>query len=59
MNDKKPKLDAKTLAVAKRVLAMPPKHNADLKVGRQSKKEKRESVGSLGTPFARLFVAGP
>lgn len=37
---KAPKLDAATLDVVKRVLALPPKQNKDLKVG-QSETKKR------------------
>ena len=36
MGEKKAKLDAATAAVVKRVLATPPKHNEELKVGRAS-----------------------
>jgi hypothetical protein len=42
MTKKPPKLDAATLDVMKRVLAMPPKHNEDLKVGRDKKNEEGE-----------------
>ena len=41
MTGKNTKVDKATIEVAKRVLAMPPKHNADLKVGRGSGEEKR------------------
>lgn len=43
MAAKKPKLDEATLKVVRQVLAMPPKHNADLKLGRPAKKKKRSS----------------
>lgn len=42
MTDKKPRLDPATVAVAKRVLAMPPKQNAELKVGRAGGPKKKD-----------------
>jgi hypothetical protein len=42
---KAPKLDPATLDVVKRVLAMPPKQNKDLKVGRPPKEKKRDPKG--------------
>lgn len=41
MVSKKPSLDADTLQVVKQVLALPPKHHDDMKVGRPAKKKKR------------------
>ena len=40
----KPKLDAATLDVLKRVLAMPPKHHEDMKVGRATPKKKKRGA---------------
>jgi hypothetical protein len=41
MEAKKPKLDPATVKVVKQVLAMPPKHQQDMKVGRAARKKKR------------------
>jgi hypothetical protein len=38
---KSPKLDAATVEVIKRVLALPPKHHDEMKVGRPPRKKKR------------------
>lgn len=46
MGSKKPILDPVTVAVAQRVLAMPPKHNADLKVGRKKKRSVKDRAAS-------------
>lgn len=40
---KKPDLDPETVSVVKRVLAMPPKHHDEMKVGRPASKKKRET----------------
>lgn len=42
---KKPKLDATTLKVLKQVLALPPKHHEEMKVGRLAPKKKRDPKG--------------
>ena len=48
---KAPKLDAATLDVVKRVLALPPKQNKDLKVGRpETKKHKPKDRASSSKP---------
>jgi hypothetical protein len=42
---RKPKLDATTLKVLKQVLALPPKHHDEMKVGRPTQKKKRGPKG--------------
>jgi hypothetical protein len=42
---KKPKLDARTLRVLRRMLAMPPKLHEDMKVGRPQVSKKRGPKG--------------
>ena len=43
MTGKKPKLDVTTLKVLKQVLALPPKHHDEMKVGRPAPKKKRDT----------------
>jgi hypothetical protein len=43
MATKKPNLDAATVRVVKQVLAMPPKHQQDMKLGRPAHKKKRQT----------------
>ncbi len=50
MSEKKTKLDPATVAVAKRVLAMPPKRNKDLKVGRDEGKRKVKDRAASSKP---------
>lgn len=45
MATRKPKLDAATIEVVKRVLELPPKRNEELKVGREPKGKKRSLKG--------------
>jgi hypothetical protein len=45
MSNKKISLDPGTVQLAKRLLAMPPKHHDDLKVGRPASKKKRGPKG--------------
>ncbi len=47
---KAPKLDAATLDVVKRVLALPPKQNKDLKVGRPEKARKPKGRAASSKP---------
>jgi len=47
MERKKPNLDAATVKVVKQVLAMPPKHQEEMKVGRQTRKKKRAAPKGL------------
>jgi hypothetical protein len=49
---KAPKLDAATLDVVKRVLALPPKQNKDLRVGRPEP-EKRKPKGRASSSKPR------
>ena len=52
MATKKPILDAATVQVVKQVLAMPPKHQQDMKVGRPVGKKR-------GGPKDRAFSSKP
>jgi hypothetical protein len=53
MAAKKPKLDEATLKIVRQVLAMPPKHNVDLKLGRPAKKKKRGPKGRASSAKQR------
>ncbi len=51
--DNASKLDPATLDVMKRVLAMPPKKNEDLKVGRPQDKKRRDPKGRASSSKPR------
>lgn len=50
MATRKPNLDAATVTVMKRMLAMPPKLHEDMKVGRPAKKKKRGPKDRASSP---------
>jgi hypothetical protein len=52
-NDKASKLDPATLDVVKRVLAMPPKKNEELKVGRPQGNKRRGPKGRASSSKPR------
>jgi hypothetical protein len=53
MADKKPDLDAATVRILKRMLAMPPKHHDDMKVGRPKAKKRAATKGRAASSKPR------
>lgn len=53
MVSKKPDLDDATVGILKRILAMPPKHHDEMKVGRPEKKKQRAAKGRAASAKPR------
>jgi hypothetical protein len=53
MVNKKPDLDAATVHILKRVLAMPPKHHDEMKVGRPKSKKRAAPKGRAASAKPR------
>jgi hypothetical protein len=53
MTSKKTDLDATTVQILKKVLAMPPKHHDEMKVGRSANKKKRDPKGRAASAKRR------
>ncbi|WP_422000666.1 hypothetical protein [Reyranella sp.] len=53
MASKKPDLDDATVRILKRVLAMPPKHHDDMKVGRPKSKKRAAPKGRAASAKPR------
>lgn len=53
MSDKKPELDDATVRIMKKVLAMPPKHHDEMKVGRPMDKKRRGPKGPAASAKRR------
>jgi hypothetical protein len=53
MSNKKPDLDDATARVVRSVLAMPPKHYNDMKVGRPASKKQRAPKGRAASAKRR------